>query len=94
MTIRDIEESRPNYYRRTGLRAVDVTALEPFPLHVKEHTAQIGVDEALARERHFNPIEPVVQGSDLEGTRHIGNRRELAGWWPGLGANQLANRGQ
>src|SRR5439155_24320507 len=48
-----LDGTRPNYYRRSAHRALEVDVPDPFPLHVKEHTGQISVDEALARERHF-----------------------------------------
>jgi ATP-dependent helicase YprA (DUF1998 family) len=51
--IQQLEEHRPNYYRRSALSALRQSTPDPFPLHVREHTAQIGVIDALQRERHF-----------------------------------------
>lgn len=48
-----LSSSRPNYYRRSAGYVVDDYLPDPFPLHVREHTAQIGVEPALARERYF-----------------------------------------
>lgn len=44
---------RPNYYRRSASYCLSALMPDPFPLHVKEHTGQIGVAQALARERFF-----------------------------------------
>lgn len=52
-TIQELEENRPNYYRRSALNALRPSTSDPFPLHVREHTAQISVIDALERERHF-----------------------------------------
>jgi len=52
-TIQELEENRPNYYRRSALNALRPSTPDPFPLHVREHTAQIRVIDALERERHF-----------------------------------------
>lgn len=52
-TRAELEQIRPNYYRRSAVRAMQEHVPDPFPLHVREHTGQIGVDEALSRERHF-----------------------------------------
>ena len=48
-----VEAARPNYYRQAAQRALDPSSPDPFPLHVREHTAQISVDEAMQREMHF-----------------------------------------
>ncbi len=53
VTMTDLDTSRPNYYRRSGRRALDASTPDPFPLHVREHTGQIDVSTALARERFF-----------------------------------------
>jgi hypothetical protein len=52
-TIQELAENRPNYYRRSALNALRPSTSDPFPLHVREHTAQISVIDALERERHF-----------------------------------------
>lgn len=52
-TREELEQIRPNYYRKSALRAIQEGMPDPFPLHVREHTGQIGVDEAMSRERHF-----------------------------------------
>jgi hypothetical protein len=52
-TREELEQMRPNYYRRSALRALIQGMPDPFPLHVREHTGQIGVDDAMSRERHF-----------------------------------------
>ena len=52
-TIQELEKGRPNYYRRSALNALCPSRLDPFPLHVREHTGQISVIDALERERHF-----------------------------------------
>lgn len=52
-TIQALDSSRPNYYRRSALKALSSSTPDPFPLHVREHTAQISVIDALERERHF-----------------------------------------
>lgn len=52
-TMEQLEKNRPNYYRRSALKALHPSMPDPFPLHVREHTAQIGVIDALKRERHF-----------------------------------------
>ena len=52
-TVHELEKDRPNYYRRSAMHALSEFTPDPFPLHVREHTAQIGVIEALKRERHF-----------------------------------------
>jgi len=53
MDIEELEKKRPNYYRRSARRAQNSEMPDPFPLHVLEHTGQIGVEQALIRERHF-----------------------------------------
>lgn len=52
-TVAELDDIRPNYYRRSAMRSLLPSIPDPFPMHVKEHTAQIGVMEALQRERHF-----------------------------------------
>ena len=52
-TIQELERNRPNYYRRSALNALRPSTPDPCPLHVREHTAQISVIDALERERHF-----------------------------------------
>lgn len=50
----DLQQERSNYYRLiTSYAAQDSTFPDPFPLLVKEHTAQIGADRAAKRERNF-----------------------------------------
>jgi hypothetical protein len=66
--------TRPNYYRRLANRAFESNMPPIFPLHVKEHTGQIGVEQALLRERHFkgnfrttgdNPDDPYHDRVDI-----------------------------
>jgi len=51
--VGELDNLKPNYYRRSALRSLVPHAPDPFPMHVKEHTGQIGVMEGLQRERYF-----------------------------------------
>jgi len=50
---RDEVRQRPNYYRLLADMALDPHGVDPFPLHVREHTAAIDVETAARRERFF-----------------------------------------
>jgi len=49
----DVEGFRANYYRRLAKMALNWDAVDPFPLHVREHTAAIDVERTAQRERFF-----------------------------------------
>jgi MrfA Zn-binding domain/Helicase conserved C-terminal domain len=53
--VRELEVEQHNYYRRLiqYARTTDADYGDPFPLRVREHTAQISREHASTRERHF-----------------------------------------
>lgn len=49
----DLEEAQINYYRQLAKMTLVPDLPDPFPLCVREHTAQIGAQDAMRRERYF-----------------------------------------
>lgn len=81
----DLLSERENYYRiTTSYAAPDAPFPDPFPLHVAEHTAQIGAMKAAKRERNFqdqfvrsgehpeDPLSDRVDGLSVTTTMEMG----------------------
>jgi len=83
VTVGELEAEHNNYYRRLiqYARNTDGNYGDPFPLRVKEHTAQISRENAAIRERHFKdqfiPIRDEQGNLNEKGERPQAHRVDM-----------------